>query len=199
MKTKFNLILLSLILISDLLYSQKKVIAVSPFQVPQDMEYRYDFHGTGLIDKIPTLLEADLFKTDKFEIVERSRLDEIIDEQILSNSGLTENTLDFGKLKGVDYFVMGKITGFSAEVDNVEVKLGLKTMYVGTQHVSITLTVKLVDVTTAKVISVITEEGIVKEKGRPRGDKIYKVSKDNIEQAAKDVTKLVSIKLTEKM
>ncbi len=86
-------------------YAQEKVIAVAPFEVPKDMQYRYDFNGTGLLEKIPTLLEAELFETGLFEIVERARLDVLMDEQTLGYAGVTDQEYDYGALKGVDLFV----------------------------------------------------------------------------------------------
>jgi curli biogenesis system outer membrane secretion channel CsgG len=172
-------------------FSQKKVVAISPFEVPDDMKYRYDFNGTGLIEKIPTLLESELFNTGLYDLVERAQLDVLIDEQTLSYAGMTDKEYDFGALKGVDYFLLGKISGFSAENDNVKVKVGPRNMYVNNQTVSITLTIRLVDVETGKLISVITEEGVITAKGRPRGNQKNSVSKSNIDKAAKKVVSKV--------
>lgn len=134
MEFKNQFLIIVFCFISFTSFSQKKVIAVAPFEVPQDMQYRYDFSGSGLVQKIPDLLEAELFKEGNFELVERERLDALIDEQTLSFAGLTDKEYDFGALKGVDYFVLGSISGFSTDFDNVQVKLGSKIMYVNNQN-----------------------------------------------------------------
>lgn len=188
-----RLIYLSLfVLMSHIGFAQKKVIAVAPFDVPKDMQYRYDFNGTGLLEKIPALLEAELFETGLFEIVERARLDVLMDEQTLGYAGVTDQEYDYGALKGVDLFVMGQIAGFSADFDNVQVNIGRRTMYVNNQEAHITLTVKLVDVTTGKLMTVITEEASVTEKGRPRGNSKHGVDKDNVDKCAKKVVSKIA-------
>jgi len=198
MKTNLLAILLALLL-PTLIFSQKKVIAIAPFEVPKDMQYQYDFNGTGLVDKLPTLLEAELFNTGLFDIVERARLDMFFDEQTLSFAGMTDKEYDFGAWEGVDYFVMGKISGFSTDYDNVRVNVGSRTMYVNNQFVEISLTVKLVDVNTSKVISVITETAEVSSKARPRGNQKTGVDKKNIDEAAKQVVKKIASQIENKM
>lgn len=171
---------------------QKATITIAPFEVPSDMQYRYDFNGTGLLEAIPALLESELFASGKFDIIERARLDLMIDEQALSYAGITDGAVDFGSIKGVDYFVMGKISGYVADVDNVQVQIGPKTMYVNNQNVRITLTVKLVSVQTSKLLTIITEEATVAQKGRPRGNSSSQVDQELIDKAAKAVVKQIA-------
>ena len=182
----------SFLLIVTFLYSQKKVIAIVPFEVPSDMQYRYDFNGTGLLEKIPTLLEAELFKTGVYEIVERAQLDVLLDEKMISYAGLTDKEYDFSAFKGVDYFVFGKISGFSSDFDNVKINVGRRTMYVNNQTVDITLTVKLVDVNTGKLVNIITEDAETTSKGRPRMNAKSGVSNNLVDKAAKKVVKKIA-------
>ncbi len=65
-------------------------------------------------------------------------------------------------------------------------------MYVNNQEVHITLTVKLVDVTTGKLMTVITEEASISEKGRPRGNTKHGVVKDNVDKCAKKVVSKIA-------
>ncbi|MBK7232433.1 MAG: hypothetical protein IPH93_09235 [Saprospiraceae bacterium] len=157
------------------------------FEVPNDLEYRYDFSGSGLIDKVPSLLESRLVQSGKFELIERGRLEEVIDEQAISYSGLSEKEIDYGKLQIADYLVLGKITGYSAESDPTQVRIGPRVMYVNNQTVSITITLKLINTKTGKIEFATTEESTITAKGRPSSEAKNKVDDKNIDDCAKDV------------
>ncbi|MBK9630275.1 MAG: hypothetical protein IPO62_04260 [Saprospiraceae bacterium] len=169
------------------LSAQKQTIAVMRFEVPNDLEYRYDFSGSGLIDKVPSLLESRLVQSGKFELIERGRLEEVIDEQAISYSGLSEKEIDYGKLQIADYLVLGKITGYSAESDPTQVRIGPRVMYVNNQTVSITITLKLINTKTGKIEFATTEESTITAKGRPSSEAKNKVDDKNIDDCAKDV------------
>ncbi len=180
-------------------FGQKKVIAIIPFEVPHDMEYRYDFNGTGLLEKIPTLLEGELYRTGIFDIVERARLDALLDEKTLSYAGVTDKEFDYSAFKGVDYFLFGKISGFSSDYDNIQIHVGSRTMYVNRQSVDITLTIKLVDVNTGKLIHVITEEAEANIRGIPRGNRKSGVSNRLVDKAAKKVIKKIAERIKDEL
>ncbi len=84
-------------------------------------------------------LRIELFKTDKFSIVERERMDDILQEQGFQLSGCTsdECILEAGKLLGVKMIVAGEIG-----------KMG--DLY--------TLSIRLIDVQTGKLLRVASED-----------------------------------------
>src|SRR5208282_4496675 len=53
--------------------------------------------------------------TGKIRLIERERLDKVLAEQKLSNSGLVDDTtaVNLGKILGVRYMVTGKVTRFA--------------------------------------------------------------------------------------
>jgi len=77
-------------------------------------------------DKITVEFETDAFTNKfitalvnerKFEVVERQKLDKLLDEQKLSKAGLVDpaRAVQMGKLLGADYFVMAEISVFNVE------------------------------------------------------------------------------------
>jgi curli biogenesis system outer membrane secretion channel CsgG len=169
------------------LSAQKQSIAVMKFEIPTDLEYRHDFNGSGLVEKIPTLLESRLVQSGKFELVERSRLEELINEQAISYSGLSEKEIDFGKLQIADYLVLGKITGYSTDSDPMPVRIGTRAMYINNQTVSMTVTVKLINTRTGRIEFATSEESTVSAKGRPSAEPKHRIDEKNIDDCAKDV------------
>jgi hypothetical protein len=57
-----------------------------------------------------TMIETQLVKTNKFKIIERSRLAEILKEKGLNAMGLTTGGNPLSGIEGVDYLVYGSIT-----------------------------------------------------------------------------------------
>lgn len=61
-------------------------------------------------ENFQTMLETVLVKTNKFEVIERSRMEEILKERGMSIAGITEGQDSIGGIEGVDYLVYGSIT-----------------------------------------------------------------------------------------
>jgi curli biogenesis system outer membrane secretion channel CsgG len=57
-----------------------------------------------------TMLETALVKTNKFEIIERSRLDDVLGERALGMAGITDQNAGLSGVQGVDYLIYGSIT-----------------------------------------------------------------------------------------
>ena len=78
-------------------------------------------------------LRTELFKTDKFTVLERDKMDEILIEQGFQLSACTSNecAVEVGKLIGVEKMVAGNI----AKIDNL-----------------FTIDIRLIDVETGKVL-----------------------------------------------
>ena len=94
-----------------------------------------------------------LVKTNKFDVVERSRMKDILTEQEFSESGYIspETAVKLGKLIGADYFVMGKIEQFQAGIENKRIPYTneVKKQYEG----KITVNVRIVDSRGGKVVT----------------------------------------------
>jgi curli biogenesis system outer membrane secretion channel CsgG len=78
---------------------------------------RTDFGDTEFAEKARDAFESELASTNRFTIVERSRLNLIMKEQAFSQSGLVdEQTMSrLGKLASANYICTGAIEGMSAE------------------------------------------------------------------------------------
>ena len=67
-----------------------------------------------------TMIETQLIKTNKFKIIERSRLDEILREKGLSMAGITEGDGKISGVSGVDYLIYGSITKLGKDQQGVQ-------------------------------------------------------------------------------
>ena len=94
-----------------------------------------------------------LVKANKFDVVERSRMKDILTEQEFSESGYIspETAVKLGKLIGADYFVMGKIEQFKAGIESKKIPYTdeVKKQYEG----KITVNVRIVDSRGGKVVT----------------------------------------------
>jgi len=61
-------------------------------------------------DSFRSMLETAISKAGKFELVERSRLNDLLKEQGMSESGLLDGNMSVGGVSGVDYLLYGTIT-----------------------------------------------------------------------------------------
>ena len=68
-----------------------------------------------LAEGFRAMLETAITKTGKMDVMERMRLDSVLQEQGLSEVGLTTSGGGLGGLTGVDYYVYGTVTRFGAK------------------------------------------------------------------------------------
>jgi curli biogenesis system outer membrane secretion channel CsgG len=75
------------------------------------------YAGNAASKGVSNLLTNELFKTGQFIVIERSRIDAVIAEQNLGNSGRVEPTTaaQIGRILGVDAVLIGSVTKFSVE------------------------------------------------------------------------------------
>lgn len=76
----------------------------------------------GDVNSFRAMLETAIANTNKFDLIERSRIGDLISEQALSAGGITQGNGQIGGLSGVDYLIYGSITKLGVETSNV--KLG---------------------------------------------------------------------------
>ena len=128
----FSLLTFMFILFCEVIYCQGKIsLAV----------LELDAKGISISDAsiITDRLRAELFKTNKFIVLEREKVEEILSEQGFQLSGCTsdECIVEVGKLIGVQQIVAGKI----GKIGNL-----------------FTMTVRIVDIETGKVLKVATDD-----------------------------------------
>jgi TolB-like protein len=110
-----------------------------------DSNYWRDFKNSKS-SNFQTMLETQLVQTNRFKIIERNRIDEVLSEQILQGNFSDSNTQI--KAGAVDYIVYGSIT-----------KFGSKRKTIKTSGINVTklisefgVDLKLVDVTTGEIV-----------------------------------------------
>ncbi len=87
--------------------SKKASVAVIPFDAPPEVRRN---HATD-IDLLYDSLVRIFVKSNKFDVLERTEIQSVIDENQFATTGLgaPENAAQFGKLTGAQYLVIGAI------------------------------------------------------------------------------------------
>ena len=93
------------------------------------------------------MLETALSQTNKFEIIERARMDDLLGEQALAAGGLTQGSGQIGGLSGVDYLVYGTITKLGKEGEAVS----FGGIGGGSSKTTMSVDIKVVDARTGSV------------------------------------------------
>jgi len=131
--------------------SLKKNIAVLDFEGSEN------FSNIGSIEMAEILI-TQLKKSGGFEIIERNKLKEVIQEQNLQLSGIVneETAVEMGNLLGAEYLVMGKISSVT-ETKKDKFAYTLVQLEVG-------IDVRVINTSTGNIIFGETASGITEEK-----------------------------------
>lgn len=126
---------------------QRYIAAVLPYQFKgEQAEYG------NLSDKLIDMTVVELFKTKRFRIVERSRIDATIEEIKLSQQGVTEDKLanEIGKQVGAEMVLVGVLSAITPikKRDTVGVASILA------QGFEVALQGRLIDISKGEVIAV---------------------------------------------
>jgi curli biogenesis system outer membrane secretion channel CsgG len=104
-----------------------------------------------------TMIETQLVKTNKFKIIERSRLDQILGEKGLSMAGITEGTGKISGVSGVDYLIYGSITKLGKDRQGVQVGgFGM-----GSSKIAMAMDLRVVNASTGEMLYADTVEETV--------------------------------------
>lgn len=103
------------------------------------------------MENMRTAIETAISKTRKFVLMERSRLDALLEERGLSLSGITEGINSLGGFGGVDYLLYGRVTQVNLEskyrvlvsVCDATVGLDVRTVDVRTGEIRFSESVRL--------------------------------------------------------
>ena len=115
--------------------------------------------GKGISDEFVT----EFLKTNRFRLIEREQIDKIIEEQDFGQSGRvdTRTAASIGKILGVDFLVMGRVTEFSLKstgVSGLSLKKGIG-LGVKSTNAIVAIDARLVDTNTAEIIASVTGKG----------------------------------------
>ena len=146
-------------------YGPKQVVAVLPFDnrvknIPQNW-----YLGEGLSE----ILITELIKSDRFLLVERDAIQDIVKEQEAGMSGLVrqETAVKTGQLSGAQFMIKGAITEFNAEAAGGGLSLAFRQGEVGgkSRTAYVGIDVRIVDNTTGQIYASYNASGTAKSKG----------------------------------
>lgn len=123
--------------------AQKATVGIMEFENKAGIDGRV---ASGLADMMMTAL----MQTRKFDIVERSQLAKVVDEQALGASGAVDpsTAARIGNLSGADYLLLGAVTEASAKAS----KFGIGGLRVGSSSVKLAIDVRFVDSETGNIM-----------------------------------------------
>lgn len=145
--------------------SSKPVIAVADFK--NETQARWWSSSVG--KDLAGLLSNELAATNEFRVVERQKMDAIIQEQNLMASGRAKlsNAAQMGKLFGAQYLVMGTVSSYEEEAKSSGSGLSFGGISVGGKSAQayVAVDIRVVDTTTGEITFVRTIEGNSKSGG----------------------------------
>jgi len=138
--------------IKPLKASERKVMAVIPYEF-KDKNSRYSGLENGLVD----LTINSFFETERFLLVERTRLKAIVSELQYSSSGMvsTENALHIGKHAGAKYVFLGSVTS----VDPIEKHRSIGLAYIDKKGFQVTIQGRIIDIEQGVVVASAAAKG----------------------------------------
>ncbi len=146
----------------------KKSIAVTKFDSSVQLGWGWD-HGEALT----AMLTESLVNTNRFIVVERAAISDVLQEQDLGASGrvATQGAAKIGKLVGANILVRGTITQFEPAQSGGggSVRIPIKGFSVGVggkkQTALVKINLRLMDSTTGQIISTHSAEGKAVSRG----------------------------------
>ncbi len=146
--------------------AEKYKIAVLPFDDGSIQDRWWDKSwelGKGISDELITAF----LETDKFRVIEREQLDKVLQEQDFGTSGRvdTRSAAEIGKILGVKYLVMGRVTEFTFKSSGGGAISGKKGLGLGvkTTTARVTLDARLVETSTAEILTGVKGSGEKKQ------------------------------------
>jgi curli biogenesis system outer membrane secretion channel CsgG len=182
-------------------YAQAKIkIALWEFDNNAAHTYWYwDKLGPAARNLIDTAFSENKLLSNKFSVVERDKLNMVLKEQGLAQTGAVDpaSAAKVGKILGVKYIILGGIDKFN--VDNTRAGLGRLGVGGNLLQSNATISLRVIDSTTAERVISISGDGQVKKGGGFVKDASFSkdaewgVASETITEAAKAVVdKLVS-------
>jgi curli biogenesis system outer membrane secretion channel CsgG len=159
--SKISMVLCALLVVTatTVLAASKPSIGVAEFR--NDTSAGWWSGGTG--NDLAGMLTNELASTEKFRLVERAKLDSVLQEQDLAQSGRIEkrSAAKVGKLTGAKYLVMGTVSSYTENTAGEGGGLSFRGISVGGKksEAYIAIDLRVVDTTTGEVAYTRTVEG----------------------------------------
>jgi curli biogenesis system outer membrane secretion channel CsgG len=147
----------------------KPRIAVLDFDFASVSETALGFSAKGGAVGISNLLTNQLAKTDQFIIIERSRIEAVLAEQNMGDSGRVEasTAAQIGRILGVDAVLVGSVTKFFVEDGSQAVSVGSFFGLGGGQRkqtATVQLAARLVNTATGEILTTAEGTGVSNQK-----------------------------------
>jgi curli biogenesis system outer membrane secretion channel CsgG len=178
-------------------FAQARIkIAIWEFDNNAAHTYWYwDKMGPAARNIIDTAFSEDKLLSSKFSVIERDKLNLVLKEQHLAQSGAVDpaTAAKVGKILGVKYIILGGIDKFN--VDNTKAGLGRLGVGGNLMQSNATVSLRIVDSTTAERVIAISGDGQIKKGGGFVKDASYSkdaewgIASETIDAAAKEVVK----------
>lgn len=151
MHKKIVLLLSLLVLFSFSAFAAKPSIGVAEFKNETSAAWWYG----GVGDDLAGMLSNELAGTNKFKVVERSKLDSVLEEQDLAASGRVnkKTAAKTGQLTGAEYIVLATLSAFETDVKGTDGGVSFRGISLGGKKEDAYLAVDLrvVNTTTGEV------------------------------------------------
>jgi len=127
----------------------KKRIAVKPF------EYKAAKGAGNVGNGLSDMLTDSLFNTNRFILVERERLQDVIDEQDLADTGRfrQETVVPKGELEGAELLIRGSVTQFEPNCR------GGSLLLISGKQACVSINLRIVDARTGRIVNSTTVDG----------------------------------------
>ena len=133
----------------------KKRVAVFDFEDKTDHHIRW-WTGQPVGEGMADMLVTALVKTDRYQVLERADIEQIIEEQKLGQSGLVtqESAAQVGKLLGVEIAIIGAVTEFGYSEGGVGGRLKQKGLGLGIKESEATvgIDVRFINTTSGEIL-----------------------------------------------
>lgn len=151
MRTKALFLLLTLFIAGTALAASKPVVGVAEFKNDTSAGWWYGGVGRDLAG----MLANELAGTGKFKVVEREKLDKVLDEQDLADSGRVKKSTGakIGELTGAQYLVVATLSSFETDVKGTGGGLSFRGISVGgkKEDAYMAVDLRVIDTTTGEV------------------------------------------------
>lgn len=117
--------------------------------------------GSGVADMVASRLMEQAKETGSFRVVERQRIQEVMAEQDLGESGriAPETAARIGRLLGAQVLLMGSVTQFAVDIDRVDLPFNWGGFGGDRATACVEIDGRLVDSETGEVLSALTGKG----------------------------------------
>ncbi|HPR88612.1 MAG TPA: CsgG/HfaB family protein [bacterium] len=134
----------------------KKRVAVFTFEDKTNHQYHW-WSGQPVGEGMADMLITELVKSGRYQVLERTEIQKVMDEQALGQSGAVtqESAAKVGQLLGVELAVVGAVTEFGWAEGNMGGSLAKKGLGLGVKTTSATVAVdvRLVNTSTGEILA----------------------------------------------